>query len=106
MAPRMVVVTMNGNKTITGVKIDPEVVDKEDVEMLQDLVIAAVNEACRKVDEAAQRVCHNVGCGHSLCEHHQLKVVPLVVWGEEHRSVPRGGVGRQQGEARRPPVTG
>jgi len=51
----MVKVKMNGNKTVTEVKIDPEVVDKNDVEMLQDLVTAAVNEASRKVDEAAQR---------------------------------------------------
>lgn len=51
----MVKVKMNGNKTVTEVTIDPEVVDKDDVEMLQDLVIAAVNEAARKVDEAAQR---------------------------------------------------
>jgi DNA-binding YbaB/EbfC family protein len=51
----MVTVKMNGNKTVTEVTIDPEVVDKDDVEMLQDLVIAAVNEAARKVDEAAQR---------------------------------------------------
>jgi len=51
----MVTVRMNGNKTVTEVKIDPEVVDKNDVEMLQDLVTAAVNEASRKVDEAAQR---------------------------------------------------
>ncbi|MGH9322514.1 MAG: YbaB/EbfC family nucleoid-associated protein [Vicinamibacteria bacterium] len=51
----MVTVRMNGNKAVTEVKIDPEVVDKNDVEMLQDLVIAAVNEASRKVDEAAQR---------------------------------------------------
>jgi DNA-binding YbaB/EbfC family protein len=51
----MVTVSMSGNKTVTGVRIDPEVVDKNDVEMLQDLVIAAVNEASRKVDEAAQR---------------------------------------------------
>ena len=50
----MVAVQMNGNKTVLGVTIDPEVVDKEDVEMLQDLVTAAVNEASRKVDEAAQ----------------------------------------------------
>lgn len=50
----MVAVQMNGNKTVLGVTIDPEVVDKDDVEMLQDLVIAAVNEASRKVDEAAQ----------------------------------------------------
>ena len=51
----MVTVKMNGNKTVTEVKIDPEVVDKSDVEMLQDLITAAVNEASRKVDEAAQR---------------------------------------------------
>ena len=51
----MVKVEMSGNKTVLGVTIDPEVVDKDDVEMLQDLVIAAVNEASRKVDEEAQR---------------------------------------------------
>jgi len=51
----MVTVKMNGNKTVTEVKIDPEVVDKNDVEMLQDLITAAVNEASRKVDQAAQR---------------------------------------------------
>jgi DNA-binding YbaB/EbfC family protein len=51
----MVTVQMNGNKIVTGVKIDPEVVSAEDVEMLQDLVVAAVNEAARKVDEEAQR---------------------------------------------------
>ena len=51
----MVTVKMNGNKTVTEIEIDPEVVDKDDVQMLQDLVIAAVNEASRKVDEAVQR---------------------------------------------------
>lgn len=51
----MVTVKMNGGKTVTEVKIDPEVVDKNDVEMLQDLITAAVNEASRKVDEAAER---------------------------------------------------
>ena len=51
----MVTVRMNGNKTVTEVKIDPEVVDRNDVEMLQDLITAAVNEASRKVDQAAER---------------------------------------------------
>jgi len=51
----MVTVKMNGNKTVTEVKIDPEVVDRNDVEMLQDLITAAVNEASRKVDQAAER---------------------------------------------------
>lgn len=51
----MVTVQMNGNKVITNLEIDPEVVNPEDVEMLQDLITAAVNETARKVDEEAQR---------------------------------------------------
>ena len=50
----MVRVVMDGSKNIKSLKIDPEVVSKDDVEMLQDLVRAAVNEAARKVDEAVQ----------------------------------------------------
>jgi hypothetical protein len=48
----MVTVTVNGHKHLLTVKLDPEVVSKEDVEMLQDLIVAAVNDAHRKVDEA------------------------------------------------------
>jgi hypothetical protein len=51
----MVSVTMNGNKVVTRLTIDPEVVNKEDVEMLQDLIAAAVNEASRKVEEQVQQ---------------------------------------------------
>jgi len=50
----MVKATMNGNKELLGVTIDKEAVDPNDVEMLQDLVTAAVNEASRKVDEEMQ----------------------------------------------------
>ena len=50
----MVTVVMDGHKTVKSLRIDPEVVSKDDVEMLQDLVLAAVNEAGRKVDEAVQ----------------------------------------------------
>ena len=50
----MVKVVMDGQKNLKSLKIDPEVVSREDVEMLQDLVTAAVNEAARKVDEAIQ----------------------------------------------------
>ena len=50
----MVKVVMDGQKNLKSLKIDPEVVSKDDVEMLQDLVAAAVNEAARKVDEAVQ----------------------------------------------------
>ena len=47
-----VVVKMDGNKRVLGVKIDPEVVKSGDVEMLQDLIAAAVNEAGRKVEDS------------------------------------------------------
>lgn len=47
-------VRMNGQKQLLSIKIDPEVVKSGDVEMLQDLVTAAVNEANRKVDDAMQ----------------------------------------------------
>ena len=50
----MVTVSMSGNKEVLSVKIEKDAVDPEDVEMLQDLVTAAVNEAGRKVDEAMQ----------------------------------------------------
>ncbi len=50
----MVTVRMSGTKQLVGVEIDPEVLDPEDPAMVQDLVLAAVNEAGRRVDEALQ----------------------------------------------------
>jgi DNA-binding YbaB/EbfC family protein len=47
-----VTVKMDGRKQILSIRIDPEAVKAGDVEMLQDLVLAAVNEAGRKVDES------------------------------------------------------
>ncbi len=47
----MVAVVANGQQDILAIKIDPEVVDPGDVEMLQDLILAAVNEAHRKAQE-------------------------------------------------------
>ena len=47
----MVTVVVNGAKQIQSLKIDPEVVSKDDVEMLQDLIVAAINDAQRKADE-------------------------------------------------------
>src|SRR5258706_16015686 len=49
-----VTVKMNGQKRVLSVTIDPEVVKSGDLEMLQDLLTAAVNEAGRKVDETMQ----------------------------------------------------
>ena len=47
----MVTVTVNGTKQLQSITLDPEVVSKDDVEMLQDLIVAAINDAGRKVDE-------------------------------------------------------
>jgi len=49
-----VTVKMNGRKQVLSIKIDAEAVKSGDVEMLQDLVMAAVNEAIRKVDQAVK----------------------------------------------------
>lgn len=46
-----ITVKVTGKKALLSVKIDPEVVDKDDVEMLEDMIVAAINEAFRKVDE-------------------------------------------------------
>src|SRR5262245_49569994 len=54
----MVTVVVNGAKQVQSLKIDPEVVSKDDVEMLQDLILAALNDAHRKADEA---ISANVG---------------------------------------------
>ncbi|MGE0448361.1 MAG: YbaB/EbfC family nucleoid-associated protein [Vicinamibacterales bacterium] len=47
----MVTVVINGAKQLQSITIDPEVVSKDDVEMLQDLIVAAINDAHRKADE-------------------------------------------------------
>jgi nucleoid-associated protein EbfC len=53
----MVTVVINGAKQVQSIKIDPEVVSKDDVEMLQDLIVAALNDAQRKADdEMAQKM--------------------------------------------------
>ena len=50
----MVTVTANGQREILEIKIEPEVVDKEDVAMLEDLIVAAINEALSRADELAK----------------------------------------------------
>ena len=49
----MVEVTLDGSKQMISIKIDPQAVNSEDVEMLQDLIVAAYNEAFRRADEQA-----------------------------------------------------
>ena len=51
----VVTATVSGKRELTALEIDPDAVDPEDVEMLQDMVIAAVNEALRKAEDAANQ---------------------------------------------------
>jgi len=51
----MVTVVMNGNKQVEKITIDPEVVSKDDVEMLQDLILAALADAHRKAEDAMKQ---------------------------------------------------
>ena len=59
----MVTVKMNGQKQLVAVSIEPEVFTSRDQEMLQDLVLAAVNEAARKVDEQTASQVGNMAGG-------------------------------------------
>ena len=59
----MVTVTLDGTKNLISIKIDPEVVDKDDVDMLQDLIIAAFNDAGTKVDESLSQKLGALGAG-------------------------------------------
>jgi len=49
-----VAVRVNGKKELVSIAIDPEVMDKDDPEMLQDLILVAVNEGLRQIDELSQ----------------------------------------------------
>jgi DNA-binding YbaB/EbfC family protein len=56
----MVVIQMNGQKIVTSVKIEPEVFAGKDQEMLQDLILAAFNDASRRVDDELARQVKNI----------------------------------------------
>jgi DNA-binding YbaB/EbfC family protein len=62
----VVAATANGKNELVALKIDPEVAKPEDVEMLQDLVLAAANEALRKAREAMEREMKKATGGLSL----------------------------------------
>jgi DNA-binding YbaB/EbfC family protein len=61
-----VAVKVNGKKEVVSVKIDPDVMDKDDPEMLQDLIIVAVNEALRQIEEISQSEMQKVTGGLNL----------------------------------------
>ena len=52
----MVTAVVNGSREMVSLEIKPEAVDPEDVEMLQDMIVAAVNEAMKQADEASQEL--------------------------------------------------
>ena len=59
----MVEITMTGSHEVKAIGINPEVVDPEDVEMLEDMLVAALNEVTRQIDEEAERELNSVTGG-------------------------------------------
>ena len=59
----MVEITVKGNHEVKAIGINPEVVDPEDVEMLEDMLVAAFNEAMRQIDEESEREMEKVTGG-------------------------------------------
>ncbi|MGN0529349.1 MAG: YbaB/EbfC family nucleoid-associated protein [Eubacterium sp.] len=62
----MVEITMTGSHNVKAIGINPEVVDPEDVEMLEDMLVAAFNEATRQIDEEAEREMNSVTGGMNI----------------------------------------
>ena len=59
-------IVANGKKEIESIKIKPEAIDPDDVEMLQDLIVSGVNEALRKIDEMTEREMSKITGGMKL----------------------------------------
>ena len=59
-------IVANGKKEIESIKIKPEVLDPDDVEMLQDMIVSGVNEAMRKIDEMTEREMSKITGGMKL----------------------------------------
>jgi DNA-binding YbaB/EbfC family protein len=59
----MVSITLDGSKALLALKIDPEVVEPGEVEMLQDLIVAAFNDAAAKVDDEVSQKLGSMGAG-------------------------------------------
>ena len=83
----MVSATVNGNREVTKIEIKPEAVDPDDVEMLEDLVLAAVNEALRQYEAASDATVNKITGG------------MLFICAKTR--APRAGPGRAQGQSRR-----
>ncbi|MGE4589980.1 MAG: YbaB/EbfC family nucleoid-associated protein [Acidaminococcaceae bacterium] len=60
------IIVANGKKEIESIKIKPEALDPDDVEMLQDMIVSGVNEAMRKIDEMTEREMSKITGGMKL----------------------------------------
>ena len=58
-----VTVTVSGKKEVTSIKLSEEVVDPDDIEMLEDLIVAATNEALRKMEEESSNAMNSIAGG-------------------------------------------
>ena len=100
----MVSATVNGNREVTKIEIKPEAVDPDDVEMLEDLVLAAVNEALRQYETASDATVSKITAVRSWLEPivtstHCLRTVRAFICAK--RRAPRAGRGRAPGQSRR-----
>ncbi len=59
----MVMVTLDGQKNLAGLRLNPEVLNRDDIDMLQDLIVAAFNDAAAKVDEQMSQKLSSLGGG-------------------------------------------
>jgi len=59
----MVSATLDGHKNLVSLRLDPEVVNRDDIDMLQDLIVAAVRDAAAKADEETARRLGSLGAG-------------------------------------------
>jgi DNA-binding YbaB/EbfC family protein len=59
----MVTVILDGHKNLAGIRLDPEVVNRDDIDMLQDLIVAAFSDAAAKVDEQMSQKLSGLGGG-------------------------------------------
>ncbi len=59
----MVTVVLDGHKNLTGIRLDPEVVNRDDIDMLQDLIVAAFSDAAASVDEQMSQKLSSLGGG-------------------------------------------
>ena len=62
----MVSITLDGQKNLVAVRLDPEVINRDDIEMLQDLIVAAFNDAAAKVDEHLSQNLSALGGGFKI----------------------------------------